>query len=109
MCADPLEDRRRTDHASDLRVAEYIRLACRGRRGSTGTYAAPVRTLCQSWWFTGAVPSNARRSRSTPNSDLTTAQVIAQFNAAYASGNANLIGQTKNQFAFLNEQGCPLN
>ena len=54
-------------------------------------------------------PIASRRSRSTPNSDLTTAQVIAQFNAAYASGNANLIGQTKNQFAFLNEQGCPLN
>ena len=56
-----------------------------------------------------AVAALLNASSAGGNSDLTTAQVIAQFNAAYASGNASRIEQTKNQFAFLNEQGCPLN
>lgn len=37
---------------------------------------------------------------------LTTAQVISMFNAAYASGDYET---TKNKFAALNEQLCPLN
>ena len=40
--------------------------------------------------------------------DLTTAQVIAAFNSAYASGNAGTIEQQKNLFDILNNQGCPL-
>jgi hypothetical protein len=37
---------------------------------------------------------------------LTPAQVIAMFNAAVASGDYE---RTKNELAFLNERGCPLN
>ena len=38
--------------------------------------------------------------------DRTTAEVIASFNAAYASGSYEAL---KNVFATFNEQGCPLN
>jgi hypothetical protein len=38
--------------------------------------------------------------------DMTSAQVIAAFNAALASGG---IERTKNLFAGFNEQGCKLN
>lgn len=41
--------------------------------------------------------------------DLSTAQVIAAFNAAYASGNVETIENQKNIFAGYNEQGCDLN
>lgn len=40
------------------------------------------------------------------NYGLTPAQVVAAFQAAYDSGNYEA---TKNQFDFLNNQGCPLN
>jgi len=40
------------------------------------------------------------------NYDMTSAQVIAAFNAAVAGGS---VETTKNIFAKLNEQGCPLN
>lgn len=43
------------------------------------------------------------------NYDLTTAQVISAFNAAYASGNAETIENQKNIFATNNEKGCGLN
>jgi hypothetical protein len=80
--------------------------------------AFPGKTLLEVVWQGGggikalgrhAVAALLNASSAGVDSDLTTAQVIAQFNAAYASGDANLIEQTKNQFAFLNEQGCPLN
>jgi hypothetical protein len=38
--------------------------------------------------------------------DLTTAEVIAAFNAAWASGDYNT---TKDMLDKLNNQGCPLN
>ncbi|HYW32587.1 MAG TPA: hypothetical protein VE869_13905 [Gemmatimonas sp.] len=41
--------------------------------------------------------------------DLSTQQVIAAFNAAYATRNVNRYEEQKNVFAMLNEQGCPLN
>lgn len=40
--------------------------------------------------------------------DLTTAQVIASFNTAYASGDAGTIEAQKNTFDMLNNLGCPL-
>ena len=41
--------------------------------------------------------------------DMTVAEVISAFNAAYASGNATMIENQKNVFDMLNNQGCPLN
>jgi hypothetical protein len=38
--------------------------------------------------------------------DLTSAQVISLFNAAYPGGDYEAL---KNRFAGFNEQGCPLN
>lgn len=41
--------------------------------------------------------------------DYTAQEVIDLFNAAYASGNKNVIENQKNVFDFLNNQGCGLN
>lgn len=41
--------------------------------------------------------------------DLTTSEVIALVNAAYASGDATTIEALKNRLDALNNQGCPLN
>lgn len=41
--------------------------------------------------------------------DLTVAEVVAAFNAAYASGDPSIITNQKNVFDMLNNQGCPLN
>lgn len=43
------------------------------------------------------------------NYDYTTAQVIAAFNAAFATGDRKQYERQKNLFDFLNNQGCPLN
>jgi hypothetical protein len=45
-------------------------------------------------------------SSGSVNYGMTPAQVIAAFNAAYASGNYDAL---HNQFAAMNERGCPLN
>ena len=41
--------------------------------------------------------------------DYTEAEVIAAFNAAFASGDADIIEDQKDVFDFLNNQGCGLN
>jgi len=41
--------------------------------------------------------------------DHEVAEVIAMFNAAYASGSATEIERLKDELDFLNNQGCPLN
>lgn len=43
------------------------------------------------------------------NYDYTTAQIIAAFNAAFATGDKKQYEQQKDVFDFLNNQGCPLN
>ena len=41
--------------------------------------------------------------------DLAVSTIVSQYMAAYNSGDANMIEGTKNDFAALNELGCPLN
>jgi hypothetical protein len=41
--------------------------------------------------------------------DYSTAQIIAAFNTAFATGNKKQYEQQKDVFDFLNNQGCPLN
>jgi len=53
-----------------------------------------------------AVAALLNASSSDVDYDRTTAEVIASFNAAYASGSYEPV---KNVFATFNEQGCPLN
>jgi hypothetical protein len=80
--------------------------------------AFPGKTLLEVVWMGGGglkalgrhtVAALLNSSSAGVNYDLTTQQVIDLFNAAYTSGNASLIEETKNQFAFLNEQGCTIN
>lgn len=53
-----------------------------------------------------AVAALLNASSSDVDYDRTTAEVIASFNAAYASGSYDAL---KNVFETFNEQGCPLN
>lgn len=56
-----------------------------------------------------AVASLLNAASANVSFDLTTAQVISQFNAAYASGRKGTIEDVKNVLDMLNNQGCPLN
>jgi hypothetical protein len=53
-----------------------------------------------------AVAALLNSAPGAPNYPMTTSQVIAAFNAAYASGNYET---QKNIFERYNELGCPLN
>lgn len=56
-----------------------------------------------------AVAALLNASSSGVDYDYTTAQVISAFNDAYASGDRRLIEGQKDEFDFLNNQGCELN
>lgn len=82
--------------------------------GSVFSNAFPGKTLLQVLWLQGgglnalgrhAVAALLDAASPAVDYDLSVAQVISMFNAAYASGNYEA---TKNIFATFNEQGCPL-
>lgn len=56
-----------------------------------------------------AVAALLNASSSGVDYDYTTAQVISAFNDAYASGDRRTVESQKNEFDFLNNQGCTLN
>lgn len=80
--------------------------------------AFPGRTLVQVLRLNGgglnalgrhAVAALLSAASSGVDYDMTVAEVISAFNAAYASGDASMITNQKNVFDMLNNQGCPLN
>ena len=85
--------------------------------GVSGPFPASL-TLLQALQLNGGGPNALARhavaalldsANSGVDYALTPAQVIAETQAALASGDATLIEATKNKFAVLNERGCPLN
>jgi hypothetical protein len=80
--------------------------------------AFPGKTLGQVVWLNGgglnalgrhAVAALLNAASANVSYDLTTAQVISQFNTAYASGSKGTIEDLKNVLDMLNNQGCTLN
>jgi hypothetical protein len=56
-----------------------------------------------------AVAALLNAASTTVHYDYTVAQVVSRFNTALASMNRAQIENQKNEFDFLNNQGCPLN